>query len=348
MKRIASRNLGIVLFLIVLAIRFIFSFSPVAFESVYFNGVFPLIRKGQSFLSFLWVIPGFYVLVIGLIAWLIWRFPKSKNFKFFFKRLANLICGITAVFLVLWGYNYLDKGFAERMGLPHSSKLVDLSDHYLAVMDSAMVYRAAIPEDIKTIVEVEEIPSDSLINSWVKEVIKDYGYPTSSDVFVQHVRPAGILRRLSIAGIYNPFTGEANVDNASPALPRIFTVAHEIAHGYGITSEAEANFVAYLACMHSNNPLANYAGAYALWRQMAGEINKTFPAESIEFLASQIPPLLWEDRQAILEVHYKYKGYFPGLTDKVNDTYLKVQGVEKGTDDYDGFLQLYLRSLEME
>lgn len=348
MKRIASKNLGIVLFLIALAIRFIFSFSPIAFESVYFNGIFPIIRKAQSFLSFLWVIPGYYVLAIGLIAWLILRFPRSKNFKLFFKRLANLICGISAAFLVLWGYNYVDKGFAERMRLPHSSKLVDLSAHYLAVMDSATVYRSSITEEIKTIVEVEEVPSDSLINAWVKEVLKDYGYPTGSDVFVQHVRPSGTLRRLSIAGIYNPFTGEANVDNASPALPRIFTTAHEIAHGYGITSEAEANLVAYMACMHSRNPLANYAGAYALWRQMAREINTTFPAESIEDLASRIPSLLKEDRQAILSEYYKYKGYFPALTDKVNDTYLKIQGVQKGTDDYDGFLQLYFRWLEVK
>ena len=347
MKRIASRNLGVVLFLMMLAIRFIFSLSQVAFETVYFNGFFPLIRKVQSLISFLWIIPGYYVLAIVLIAWLIWRFPKSKNFKRFFKRLLNLICGLTAAFLVLWGYNYVDKGLAARMDLPHSSKLIDLSAHYLDIMDSAMVFRNSIPEDIKTIVEVENIPSDSLINFWVKEVLKDYGYPTNSAIRVQHIRPSGTLRRLSIAGIYNPFTGEANVDNASPALPRIYTIAHEIAHGYGITSEAEANFVAYLACMHSKNPLANYAGAYALWRQMAREINNTFPQESIELLASQIPVLLKEDRDAILESYYKYKGYFPALTDKVNDTYLKIQGVQKGTDDYDGFLQLYFRWLEM-
>ena len=334
--------------MIVLAIRFIFSISPVAFETVYFNTVFPIIRKAQSYLSFLWVIPGYYVLVVALIAWLIWRFPKSKNYKRFLKRLLNLMCGLVATFLVLWGYNYLDKGLAERMDLPHSSKLVDLSAHYLDVMDSAMVYRGAIPEEITTIVEISGIPSDSLINFWVKNVLKDYGYPTSADVRVQYIRPSGTLRRLSIAGIYNPFTGEANVDNASPSLPRIFTTAHEIAHGYGITSEAEANFVAYLACMNSRNALANYAGAYALWRQMAGEINTTFPPESIEMLASQIPVLLQEDRQAILAEYYKYKGYFPALTDAVNDTYLKIQGVEKGTDDYDGFLQLYFRWLEMK
>jgi len=348
LKRIASKNLGVVLFIIVLAIRFIFSFSQIAFETIYFNAFFPFIRKAQSALSFIWVVPGYYALAIGLIVWLIWRFPKSKKFKLFFKRLLNLICGFSAAFLVLWGYNYVDKGFAERINLPHSSKQIDLSEHYLAVMDSAMVYRSAITEDITTIVDVEKIPSDSLINAWVKNVLEANGYPTESDISVRYILPSGALRRLSIAGIYNPFSGEANVDNALPSLPRIFTAAHEIAHGYGITSEAEANFVAYLACMHSGNPLANYAGAYVLWRQIAVEINTTFPPESREILAAQIPLPLRQDRKAILESYYKYKGYFPALTDAVNDTYLKIQGVEKGTDDYDGFLQLYFRSLEMK
>jgi len=151
---------------------------------------------------------------------------------------------------------------------------------------------------------------------------------------------------MSIAGIYNPFTGEANLDNALPSLPRIFTIAHEIAHGYGITSEAEANFVAFLACHQSGDALGNYAGAYALWRQMASEINTTYPPEYIEILAAQIPLELKNDRQAILESYYKYKGYFPNITDALNDTYLKIQGIEKGTDDYNGFLQLYFRWLE--
>lgn len=336
------------LLLIALAIRFIFSLSEGVFETVYFNGLFPIIRSIQSALSFLWIFPGYYVLAILLIAWFIWRFPRKKNFLLFFKRLLNLGSVLTAIFLLLWGYNYVDKGFAKRINLPESSKLIDISAYYLSTMDSAMVYRSAIPEisSVKNIVEIKTLPTDSAINEWVRNVLHEAGYPTKPDIRVQHIKPPGTLRRINIAGIYNPFTGEANFDNASPSLPRIFTTAHEIAHGYGVTSEAEANFVAFLACHTSDNPLGKYAAAYALWRQMANEINKTYPPEAIEILAAQIPPQLWDDRQAILESFYKYKGYFPNVTNALNDTYLKIQGIEKGTDDYDGFLQLYFRWLE--
>lgn len=343
-------NIGVFLLLIALAIRFLFSVSETVFEGVYFNFLFPGIRSVQSALSFIWIIPGYWIFAFLLLGWFIWRFPKSKNFKLFFKRLANLISGILAVFLFLWGFNYVDKGFAERSELPESTKLIDLSRQYISIMDTAMLYRSEIPdlENLASIVELENLPTDSAINSWVKNVLSSYNYPTNPEVSVRHIRPTGTLRRLSIAGIYNPFTGEANVDNALPSLPLIFTTAHEIAHGYGVTSEAEANFVAYLACMKSDIPVGKYAAAYAIWRQIAHEVNKTYSQENLEILASQIPPPLYDDRQAILQSYYRYKGYFPNVTNALNDTYLKIQGVEAGTEDYDGFLQLYFRWINAE
>ncbi len=263
----------------------------------------------------------------------------------FFKRLANLVSGTLAIFLFLWGFNYVDKGFAERSALPESNELIDLSRHYISIMDTAMFYRSEIAgiDKLSSIVDLENLPTDSAINFWVKNVLENYNYPTNPEIPVRRIKPTGTLRRLSIAGIYNPFTGEANVDNALPSLPLIFTTAHEIAHGYGVTSEAEANFVAYLACMQSGNPVGKYSAAYAIWRQIAHEINKTYPPEDLKILASQIPQPLYDDRQAILQKYYRYKGYFPNVTDAINDTYLKIQGVQAGTEDYDGFLQLYFR-----
>lgn len=342
LKRITRRFPGLILFLIALVIRFLFFIFPQFYEQIYFNGLFPIIRKLQSLLSFVWIIPGYFVLLVELIAWLIWRFPK-KHILLFLRRLLNLASTIGALFLILWGFNYVDKGFAHRMQLPITDEKVEISQFYIAAMDSAMHYRNKIDEDFDTITNVQNIPTDKIIASWVANELKNYGYPTNSSIRVRHIRPSGSLLRLSIAGIYNPFTGEANIDNALPSLPQIFTTAHEIAHAYGITGEAEANFVAFLACINSENPLAQYAGFYALWRQIAAEINKTYTPEELEYLAAQIPLQLKTDREAIIAAQYQYRGYFPAVSEAINDTYLKVQGVEKGAADYDGFLQLYLR-----
>lgn len=342
-KRIAGSFPGVILFLIALAIRFVFSLSPQVFETVYFQGAYPIICRIQSFFSFLWILPGYGLMMIAALIWLVWRFPKSKNFKRFFQRLLNLAGGTAGVFLILWGFNYVDKGLAVRMELPEVAEKIDISRHYLAVMDTAMLHRGRIDEKFETIVEVENLPTDAQITQWVKNTLRSYDYPAVSSVRVQHIKPQGSLLRMSIAGIYNPFTGEANVDAALTSLPLIFTTAHEIAHAYGVTSEAEANFVAFLACKSSENPLAEYAAFYALWRQIATEINKTYTLEERNLLANQIPQKLLSDRIAIYEAQNKHKAYFPELSYAMNDAYLKVQGVEKGIADYDEFLQLYFR-----
>lgn len=80
----------------------------------------------------------------------------------------------------------------------------------------------------------------------------------------------GIMRRLSLAGIYIPVTGEAIIDTSRPAAGLIFTAAHELAHMQGIACETYANIAAYEACV-SNGGAAEYSAkiwalAYALSR----------------------------------------------------------------------------------
>lgn len=345
LKRFAFRNPGITIFLIAVVIRIIFGMSQEIFNTVYFNFLFPIIRNVQSLMSPIWIIPGYYVLLILGIVWIIIRFPRSKKWRRFLKRFANFAGAIIAIFLFLWGFNYANVGYASRAELPALPDSTNIAGQYEAVMNCALMHRSEIPEieTVPTVENLQEWPSDAEIDNWVQAVLLPEGYPAKPKIRVRHIKPEGTLRRINITGIYNPFSGEANVDSGLPHLLLIFTTAHEIAHAYGITSEAEANFVAYLACLKSKNPAAQYAAEYALWRYFANEINMHFPEDVIEALAAKIPEPLRKDREEILITYFKYKGYFPEVTDAINDTYLKIQGVKSGTDDYNDFLKLYLR-----
>lgn len=345
LKRFAFRNQGVIAFLIAVIIRIIFGISERIFNFVYFDFLFPIIRNVQSALSSIWIIPGYYVLLILGTAWIIIRFPRRKKWMLFLKRFANFGGGIIAIFLFLWGFNYANVGYSARAELPALPDSTNIASQYEAVMNRALMHRDEIPgiAAIPTIEDIQEWPLDTEIDSWVQAILLPEGYPIKPKIRVRHIRPEGALRRINITGIYNPFSGEANVDSGLPHLLLIFTTAHEIAHAYGITSEAEANFIAYLACLKSENPAAQYAAEYALWRYFANEINMHFPEDIIEALAAKIPEPLRNDREAILKTYFKYKGYFPEVTDAINDTYLKIQGVKSGTDDYNDFLKLYLR-----
>ncbi|MFN2422699.1 MAG: DUF3810 family protein [Cryomorphaceae bacterium] len=347
MNRIARQYFGMLWLALALLLRGLFGLSPFLFDVIWFEGLFPAIREVQTTVFSYLPLPGYGAGVILLLAWLIWRLPIRKSnrvsWKVFLRRLANLLGGIGASFLMLWGYNYQDRGMAARLGIERSEKVEKVAEAYLETMDRAMVHRAAIAA-IDSYPSVEEVPltlSDRDIENLVRDVLAPLGYPVKAGVNIRYLRPEGLLRRMSIAGIYNPWTGEANVDHIYGPLPRIFTAAHEMAHAFGVTSEAEANFTAYLACLSANDPLARYAAEYALWRTLAGEVNRSYPPEIRESLATAIPEDLRTDRAAIWRNAMRYKGYFPELSEALNDTYLKVQGVEAGVDDYNAFAALY-------
>lgn len=330
-----------------LLIRGLFGLSPAAFDWIWFEGLFPVIRAVQTAVFSYLPIPGYYAGIMLLLAWSIWRLPiKQQNkiaWKVFLRRLANLLGAIGASFLMLWGYNYQDLGMANRMGIERSKEVEKVAEAYLETMERAMIHRSEIAE-IGSYPSIEEVPltvSDLEIENLVRDILTPLGYPVKPGVNIRYLRPKGLLRRMSIAGIYNPWTGEANVDDVYGPLPRIFTAAHEMAHAFGVTSEAEANFTAYLACLSANDPLARYAAEYALWRTLGGEVNRNYPPEVREALAAAIPEPLRKDRAAIWRNSMRYKGYFPEFSEALNDTYLKVQGIEAGVDDYNAFAALY-------
>jgi hypothetical protein len=68
------------------------------------------------------------------------------------------------------------------------------------------------------------------------------------------------LSYLSISGFYFPFTAEANINTKEGNIYIPFVICHEKAHQYGIMREQDANFVAYLACIQSQNSDFIYSG----------------------------------------------------------------------------------------
>ncbi len=348
MKKSFKRFGGLILLGLALILRLIFAGFPEAFELVYFQGVFPLIRNMQYPIGSALPVSGYYLLIFIAIAWLIWRLPKSKvkiKWLTFGRRLMNFCGGLIALFLLLWGYNYVGPSLAERMSLAENNHQYDVAKLYLYVMNEAAEKREEIelPTDTTSVEDLGMEIDAQKLNTAVKDVLSDFGYPIRTDVALRQVKPLGALRRIGIRGIYNPFTGEANVESDAGLLTGTFTAAHEMAHAYGITSEGEANLVAYMALIHSGNPIWEYSAAYSLWRYTAGEVNRKLEESDRVILAEAIPIELQIDRLAIWRRMSDAPPYFPELSETVNDSYLKIQGVEGGTDDYDAFVSLYLR-----
>lgn len=157
---------------------------------------------------------------------------------------------------------------------------------------------------------------------------------------------SSVFTRIGLSGIYSPFTGEPNYNADMPDFQLPFTMAHEMAHQRGVARESEANFVAYLVCITSRDPFVRYSG-YRNGLGVLGELYRFDPEKARE-LARQLGPGFREDsRRAAL---FWAKATAAGLTNRVNDLYLRANRVRQGTADYAASTTLivgyYLRELK--
>lgn len=63
-----------------------------------------------------------------------------------------------------------------------------------------------------------------------------------------------------LSGIYFPFTLEANYNTSMYIANLPFTICHELAHLKGYIYEDEANFIAFMACIESDDLFLQYSG----------------------------------------------------------------------------------------
>lgn len=93
---------------------------------------------------------------------------------------------------------------------------------------------------------------------------EEYPFIQSMRTRVKPILLSHPLSYTHMTGFYTFFTGEANVCTSYPDYSTVYTTAHEMAHQRGIASENEANFVAFLALVRSEDPYLRYCGYFNL------------------------------------------------------------------------------------
>ena len=149
--------------------------------------------------------------------------------------------------------------------------------------------------------------------------------------FTSGVKPvyfSTVMSDLGISGIYSFFTGETNVNIEYPDYCLPFTAAHELAHQRGISRENEANFVAFLVCISSDDEYIRYSGYLNIYESLASALYRQ-DKELYYEAVSTLPAAAIADIRAAGEVYDKHKDSILGkINDKLNDAYLKANGTE--------------------
>lgn len=137
-----------------------------------------------------------------------------------------------------------------------------------------------------------------------------------------------------ISGVYTFYTGEANLNVNFPDYSLPYTGAHELAHQRGTAPENEANFVAFLACMTSDDLYIRYSGYVNMLEYC---MNALYEADKDMYheLYDHLDRKLVGEFYAYSEFYDKYRDNVVGdVSGAINDNYLQSQGQTAGSKSY--------------
>lgn len=159
-------------------------------------------------------------------------------------------------------------------------------------------------------------------------------------------------------GYYFPFSMEANYNDVMQILNMPETMCHELAHLRGYIFEDEANFIAYLACIRSEDPFFQYSGYLGVLGYLNNDLNAAwensrtaYESAVAEVRPVAVDPQVWVDDVFVTQEEWdrinREAWFNTEVVDEVSDAFidanLKVNGVTDGAVSYSRVVRLLLQ-----
>lgn len=172
------------------------------------------------------------------------------------------------------------------------------------------------------------------LNDAYRKVGEKYDFITHFSSNVKYVVLSVPMSYTHITGVYSFFTGEANINIHFPDYTIPYTAAHEMSHQRGIAREDEANFMAYLVCIESDDAYIRYCGYMNLYEYV---INALYSASKDAYRS-----LWWEMDGRMRGEITAYNEFFEqfrenvvaDVSESINNGFLQSQGQSDGTKSY--------------
>ncbi len=317
----------------------LFSRYPGFTETVYSQTIYPAFAFMLSFLS-KWVSfsldDAFYGLlaVFFIVILLLTIFKKIRPGRFLLLLVQTLALTYT-LFYCFWGFNYYRTGINNRLQItkskPDSLQFVRVFEHLIdQTNESCCTFEKMRYKSVDSLVEISYKKNASFLKIHYPQGTRRTKPITLSNFFA----------KASIAGYYGPFFSEVHLNDSLLAIEYPQVMAHEFAHQFGITSEAEANFYSWLVCSHSDSKYLQYSANISM----------------LDYFLShgkhlrKFPDLIHRINKSVIDDIRKVQKHWEALRSekiekvagKVNDVYLKTNKVEKGIADYFGVVQFVM------
>jgi hypothetical protein len=235
------------------------------------------------------------------------------------------------LFYLLWGFNYFRPRFVNSV---HYDKNLVTQTRTAALADKCV-------QALTTLTHVPTIPDwqlpDLMQSTIMKAMLLVRDQPLKTATRVKYFL-GGWFSALPSTGVTLPLLPEIHVSLDLYEFEKPFIIAHEKAHLQGRALESEANYLALLACLSSDQPAIRKSGLLFLYRMLVRALPARERAARFSLLASTY---LHDLRAPAIRMSQK-NPVVVSLFRMLYGNFLKAQRIEDGLANYSAALQLAL------
>ncbi|MAN59382.1 MAG: amino acid permease [Flavobacteriaceae bacterium] len=351
MRKRTQIILTLLLLLQIVGLYFLRS-APTFVEKYYSTGIYPYLAKTARYL-FGWVPFSvgdvFYVLIALLaIRWLyrnvrrLWFEPLS-----FLLDITAAVSVVYFMFHVLWGLNYYRQPLHESIGIDYTYTTEELITTTKRLIAKSNALHRALGYADSTKIDLPYTQSEIFEKA-------DDGYQALEATFPKLAYSPNSIKKsgwslgltyMGYSGYYNPFSGEAQVNNLIKTYKFPVVSCHEMAHQIGYAAENEANFIATLATINNSDPYIQYAGYIFALRYCVNEIARR-DIETYEALLPTINFGILESYREMREFWTSYENPFEVFSKHFYNYFLKANNQSKGIMSYSYMVALVVNYFE--
>lgn len=253
-------------------------------------------------------------------------------------RVVAVICFVFSTFVLNYSTGYNTRTLDERLGIEANAPT---SDELYTACAMAAIELYDIEEDIyvdksgATVMPYSFFEMTDKLNAAYDSLYEKYDFITPLHTGIKQIALSRPLTYTHMAGFYTFFTGEANVNVNYPDFVTVFTAAHEMAHQRGIAREDEANFIAFLACIGSEDDYIRYCGYTNILEYLGSALADLDYERYSTQVYSFFPKITKNEFAAYAKAFEPYRDNVAAdVSSAANDAYLKSQGVAEGEKSY--------------
>ncbi len=325
---------------------------PEFVEVYYSQGIYPVISKISRYI-FGWIpfsIGDVFYLLIAVLA-IRWLYKNIRRLRFepakFLIDIAATVSMVYFVFHLLWGLNYYRVPLHKTLGIDYEYTTEELIEttRRLVAKSNEMHRQLGYPDSVKIDLPYSqrEIFKKSL--DGYKTISKEYPSLAYSPRSLKKSGWSLGLTYMGYSGYYNPFSGEAQVNNLIKTYKFPVVSCHEEAHQLGYAAENEANFIATLATINNDDTYIQYSGYIFALRYCVNEIARRDMDAYNEILETINPGILASYKE-MRDFWESYKNPFEAFSKGFWDQFLKANNQSRGIMSYSYMVALVVNYFE--